>query len=367
MESRQAGEQSLLERGIHILRGLLGADWEVCVLPGHPGSANDAIIQLKAAGEQGQAQLLADTMAALTPSAVNERLAPWAALTRRLRPDLQPLVITETLTARAKDELRKNDINYVDLLGNVRLRLSRPLTLIHTDSQQRTPPAMPATPSRPKLAGPRAGRLVRLLADVAPPYQASELAAVARISRPYVSKLLDALEDQLLIRRQGRRVTEVDWPSLLRARAERLSLLRHNPHVGMVAPNGHGDVLERMRALSGEQVTLTGSYAAQQVAPVAVGGQMTLYVPHTPSAPYEIGERLGLLPAEHGADTLMLRAYDQVVFERAPVVEGVRQVALSQLVLDCLSGPGRMPAEGEAVLAHMVANESEWRMRRLTT
>jgi len=36
-------------------------------------------------------------------------------------------------------------------------------------------------------------------------------------------------------------------------------------------------------------------------------------------------------------------------------------VALSQLAIDCLSGPDRMPAEGEAVLAHMVATVDSWR------
>lgn len=42
-------------------------------------------------------------------------------------------------------------------------------------------------------------------------------------------------------------------------------------------------------------------------------------------------------------------------------VDDVPIVGLSQLVLDCLSGPGRLPAEGEALLEWMTNHEDEWR------
>ena len=108
----------------------------------------------------------------------------------------------------------------------------------------------------------------------------------------------------------------MDWQGLLRARAEQLSVLRHNPFVGMIAPNGPEPLLESVRTLQeeGERIALTGSYAARQISPLAVGGQMMLYVPATPNGPYQLGERLGLLPTEHGADALLLRAHDDVVF-----------------------------------------------------
>jgi hypothetical protein len=54
-----------------------------------------------------------------------------------------------------------------------------------------------------------------------------------------------------------------------------------------------------------------------------------------------------------------------VVFERPRLIDGVPHVALSQLAIDCLSGPGRMPAEGEAVLDYMVQTENSWRVNRL--
>jgi hypothetical protein len=42
-------------------------------------------------------------------------------------------------------------------------------------------------------------------------------------------------------------------------------------------------------------------------------------------------------------------------------VDGIGHVALSQLVMDCANGPGRLPEEGAAVLEWMQANEEAWR------
>lgn len=372
METAASEETSaiLLRRGLDVLRDLLGPDWAVTVQPEPAARAGaDALVHLRPLSGDGVARLLVDARSTLTPLAVREQLAPKAALMQRLEQPARPLVITGALTERTKQQLREHGIGYLDLAGNVSLRVQRPTVVIIADSPRRTSRTAPgalatASASKPKLAGPRAGRLVRLLSDVAPPYQAAELVEATGISKGYVSKLLDSMADLLLIRREGRVVTEVDWQGLLRARAEHLSVLRHNPYVGMVAPNGPGPLLDAVRALQreDERIALTGSYVARQVAPLAVGGQVMLYVPHTPNGPYEIGERLGLLPVDQGADTLLLRAHDGVVFERTRLVDGVRQVALSQLVLDCLSGPGRMPAEGEAVLSFMAGHEEEWRI-----
>jgi len=43
----------------------------------------------------------------------------------------------------------------------------------------------------------------------------------------------------------------------------------------------------------------------------------------------------------------------------------VTYVADSQVAADCLTGTGRMPAEGQALLEWMLANESRWRIDNL--
>ena len=59
-----------------------------------------------------------------------------------------------------------------------------------------------------------------------------------------------------------------------------------------------------------------------------------------------VARDLGLLPADEGANVALLTPFDRVVWERTVVDAGVAYAAPSQVAVDCLTGPGRMPAEG---------------------
>lgn len=91
-----------------------------------------------------------------------------------------------------------------------------------------------------------------------------------------------------------------------------------------------------------------------------------LYVQQHPLNVDRVANELGLIPVTEGADVLLLRAKDRSVFERPMEISGIGQVGLSQLAMDCLAGPGRMPAEGEAVLKFMSAHEPSWRKHDLS-
>ena len=75
--------------------------------------------------------------------------------------------------------------------------------------------------------------------------------------------------------------------------------------------------------------------------------------------------RLAVLPAESGADVLFLPSSASEALLGRRLVDGVPHVAYSQLVLDCLGGPGRLPAEGEAVLEQLRTMGDAWRQPNL--
>jgi DNA-binding transcriptional ArsR family regulator len=134
---------------------------------------------------------------------------------------------------------------------------------------ERTTAANPpkARQTEPALRGPKAGRIVRLLADVAPPYTVLDLARAAKVSPAYVSRLLERLDRDALVER-GRRgvVVPVDWSSLLRRRAEVYSLLGTDKVERYVCANGPGWALEAARDLT---LQLRGS--GRQCPPVGSG------------------------------------------------------------------------------------------------
>jgi hypothetical protein len=366
--------EDVLEQGIQALRDLLGDDWKVVRRTGAGpagGRGADALVEVSSSGDAVYTELLVDLERRITPRRVEDVLLPKLALIRQVNTAMNLLVMAPWIAPRTQQMLREHGIGYLDLTGNISLRIPRPAIVIQTEGASREPRVGAARDEhRPTLAGPRAGRLIRLLADVAPPYRAAQVAEAADLNLPWVSRLLGHIEDQLLIRRDGRVITHVDWLNLLRARAETFELLRHNKYVGMLAPNGIAQVHHALRSLSpfesgGEHVIMTGPYAARAVAPLAAGGQLMLYVEGGPRSLDTVADQLGLLRVADSADVLLLRAHDKVVFERPRMVDGIDHVALSQLALDCLSGPGRMPAEGEAILEYMAETEQSWRLKRL--
>jgi hypothetical protein len=78
-----------------------------------------------------------------------------------------------------------------------------------------------------------------------------------------------------------------------------------------------------------------------------------------------IAGALDLIPADEGANVALLLPFDTVVWQRTQEQDGIRYAAPSQVAVDCLPGNGRMPAEGEALLDWMRANEQEWRLESL--
>ncbi|WFF08072.1 helix-turn-helix domain-containing protein [Micromonospora sp. WMMD1076] len=270
------------------------------------------------------------------------------------------VVVAPWLSPRSREVLRERDINYIDLTGNVLVRIPRPAIHIRLDGAQQdpNPPAKPPV----RLKGPGSNALVRVLTDFAPPYRLVDLAAASGLSNAYVSRTLNALVDDRLVERDPRSkaVTSVDWRELLRARAQHYNLLKSNRSQTYIARTGVPSLLRRLS--NDDQAVITGSYAANHYVQIAAPTQLALYVPDIAAA----ASRLELMPAQQGANVILLTAADASQLARSRMAEdGTFHVGLSQLVLDCLAGNGRLPEEGEALLDWMAGDPVAWRQDHL--
>ncbi|MHB8312318.1 MAG: helix-turn-helix domain-containing protein [Candidatus Dormibacteria bacterium] len=354
-------ESELLTAGIERLQAVLPPSWTVQLVQTGDSlvaGGGDALVRIQSEGSGMTAQVLVEAKTQLTPRGVDGLTqGPWEVLRRQYRTPM--LVVAPELSARTRERLRAAGIHYLELDGEVSLTLETPGLHVELGGGPRKRAGRPGP--GPTLRGPRGGRILRLLVDTAPPYGVGDLALAAGLSQGYTSRLLEALDAEALIERGRRGMVEgVDWAGLLRRWAETYALLRTHEVTGAIGRHGVEAVLDRLRGEAGRWA-ITGSWAASRLAPVAAPALLAVYTDRSQA----LLERLELMPVPEGHDVLLLQPADDFVYARSEPADGLFYAAPSQVALDCLTGPGRMPAEGEAVLGWMAEHLDTWRAATL--
>ena len=362
-------ETILVDSAIKVLSEALPPTWTVerstTSFGGSAGSQPqrlDAAIDLITPTGARTGTLIVEARRTFTPRDAQQILRGLSSALRTIAgPSAAILVVAPWLSPRTQELLADQGVNFADLTGNVRINLENFGLYIRLQGATRNPEPRPR--GQVSLRGAKAARLLRLLVDVRPPYGVRDLAAAAGLALGYTSRLLAALDREGLIERSRRgAVEDVDIVGLLRRWAESYEVFKTNATTTFVAPAGVGAALRRLaQAPVVRTPVVTGSFAAVELAPIAAP---TLLVAYTED-PSAVAAALNLLPAEEGPNVALLRPYDSVVWQRTTRGDDVEYAAPSQVVVDCLTGTGRMPAEGQAVLAWMVANEGEWRLGSL--
>jgi hypothetical protein len=359
-------EGEILDRSIALLKGILPSNWQVQHEPDSDANEGVAETVLNITGPQGAARAVVEIKRSFAPKDV-AAVARQASLLRRIAGSVPIIVMTPWLSERSRELLTQAGINYLDLNGNARFASDFPTVFIDRQSNLPGPVRPQSTPS---LKGVKAGRVARLLADVRPPYGVVELAKHAGVTAGYVSRLLEELErEDILERTKQGSVSRVKWHELLEQRAESYGAFTSNRVQRFVCPNGPGFALEVAGDLPARSVrmALSGSFAAERLVALAPPSLLLIFAHSQPDA---LIEQAGLLPTGAGANVVIATPYDEVVMEsRWPATPvpppRIPPVAASQMVLDCLTGNGRMPQEGQALLDWMAEDEGRWRLPNL--
>ena len=276
-------------------------------------------------------------------------------------PKVDTIVASEWLSPRSRELLEDIGYGYVDQTGNVSAVVKRPGIVFRTEGAQRDP-SPPVVP-RLNIRGPRAWALLRTLVEVQPPYGVSDLATAIDADAGYVSRLLSALTDELLVSRVPRGPVEhVEWESLLGQITAGYTLLDSNETTNWIASAGPEQFLEDLATSNTKRWAITGSFAASPLVSVAAPEIAVVYA----EDPERIATATRLRPVRNGGNVVIALPYDQIVFERTWTKDNAIYVSPAQAAIDCLTGPARMPAEGDALLDWMRRKAPRWQATSLT-
>lgn len=348
-------EEQLLERAVELIQAKLPAGWTAGLQTTSFNGSTDTLLEIEGP-QSSRAAVLVEVRKSIAPRDIETLLG--ASLFKRLRAQVQRpiMVVAPYLSPRSRQMLIEEDVGYLDLTGNLRLSLPYPALYLEAQGAETNP--NPEKRRKRGLRGAQVGNLVRALVDVSPPYGVTELAKKAKVDPGYATRIFETLEGEALIQRADRgKVMRVKWVDLLRRRGAALDLLA--PHKTKMFISQRG-AAETRTALAGEEkVVVTGSFVAADLAPVAAPALLVIC---TLLEAQELAARLRLLPTSAGGDVAIVRPENYGPFFNSRFDKsGINVAAPSQVAIDCLSGNGRMPSEGEALIEWMQQDEKAWR------
>lgn len=316
----------------------------------------DALAEFAAPGG-AKATFLVEVKRAVVTSNLPALLDQLKSVRRHLPGEAEPMVVARYLGSSARAWLEERGVSYADATGNMFVLRDRPALFLRDRGADRDPWRGPGRP-RGSLLGPPAARVVRALLDFRPPMTVPALARRSGASTGATYRVVDFLEQEALLARNPRGpVTDVNWRKLLERWSKDYGFQSSNTVGGYLSPRGLPALLDGLRASSGLRYALTGSLAAHRMAPYAPARLAMVYV----ADPAEAVSQLKLRPVDSGANVLLGAGDYDVVFERTVEEDGLTYAAPSQIAVDLLTGPGRSPAEAQALIEWMETNETAWR------
>ena len=271
------------------------------------------------------------------------------------------IVATSWLSPRSRELLRESQIGFLGHTGNVELRLRKPALYIRAEGSPVDPDPKPS--SGPTLRGPRVWALMRTLIEVTPPYTAGDLSSALGIDDGYVSRVLQTLTDERFDLAAAARPCDDGGVGTAASQAgQTYSFFAANETTTWVASAGPEQLLDDIGTAKAGRWAVTGSFVASSLAPVTAPEIAIVYA-DDPERFAKVGR---LLPSKIGADVILAKPYDPIVFQRGWRDDGFPSVSVAQSAIDSLSGTARMPAEGRVLIDWMRRDPARWQTVHLS-
>lgn len=283
----------------------------------------------------------------------------------RAIPDIKPLIVSQYLSSGMIETLKKLQVSYADLVGNVRIQIPELNLFIDKESKVvKNPYRMPDRP-RKSLRGAPAIKVLQELIRTKPPVSLPQITKLSGSSTGVVYRLLEFLESEALItknktlvnNREVEKVIEINWQGILQAWARDYKVLKDNKVTMALDPRGLQNTIRKLEKLNPKTYAVTGTVAANQFRNYGSPSQAMIYTANS----QKLIEELGLSEIENGSNVILLETKAPFIFDRSQVLqEGFSTAPIAQIAVDLLSGPGRNPEVGNELIKWMSLNSQAW-------
>lgn len=288
-----------------------------------------------------------------------QMLAALDQLSRITDDNYKKLVAAKYIPEAIQKELKDRGISFADATGNVSINLENPLLVINTRGASTDPWKGPGRLTQ-SFKGISAGQIVRTLCDYRSPIKIRDLIIESGASRGSAYRMVDYLiENKFITKQEGSQVSVNDWQRLLLAWSGEVNILNSGVRKSFVNSRGLDDLQNKLTEVDVGKYVLTGSLAAEKYYPYADPYTALIYTTNIDA----LASELGLIETTKGANVILASPNTPIVFDRTVRYKQMNIAAPAQIAADLLSGPGRNPEEGRALLKWMEVNENAWRIQ----
>lgn len=239
---------------------------------------------------------------------------------------------------------RDNEVGSVDLVGNCRLAFAD--VYVERISPENT---LKERRGRASLFSPKSSRIIRLMLNGSQSWQVQQLAAASEVSLGLASKVKKELEERewIVSTDEGIKLSEPE--QVLKEWSQAYSYRKNTvgEYYTMASTEDSEATIAGWCEENRVRYALTGFSGARLSSPKVRYNRSTVYVE---SMLESVAAGTELKTVETGGNVLLLKPYDEGVFQASRVLYGNRVVSPVQLYLDLQSMPGRGEEAAEEVL-----------------
>ncbi len=337
-------------------------------VPLGPDAAIRADVMVEMDFDGSMIRLLGEIKTQLTPK-ILKQIGPWLSRASAGTPGTPWVLISPYLSEDSQDYCRKNKINFMDLSGNLSIRIPGKTMILRLGRPNKFK-------EKRLLQNPfskAASRVVRVLLQY--PGRIWTITGIGaeiekeskrqktdlRLSLAAVSRTVKSLEENILVRREGPRVRVPDPGNLLsrwadkyreRWKWERRGAYTSSNPFGADIKTVYGKLREDYRDIN---ILFTGTVAASVMAPYADVEKMDIFIMRDGGdaiAPRFEGTDI------RGPDIFFIYPYDNGVAMYAKKTMDMAVVSDIQVFLDCYARGGRDVKQADYILTEVI--EKRW-------